>query len=284
MKRIHNTAVIDPEAVIGQGVEIGPFSIVEAGTVIGDGCRLASHVVIKRGTTLGNDNEVCEGAVLGGKPQHVAPGDHSGPLIIGHGNVIRENVTIHRALTASQSTVVGDQNLIMVNAHVAHDCRVGSHTIIANNVMMAGHVTLGDYAYLSGAVGIHQFCRVGAHAMVGGQAHVTKDIPPYVTVDGMTTRVVGLNVIGLRRRGYSREDLTQLKAAYRIIYRQGLTWAEVLDVLKHTFSSGPASDFHPFFAHGHRGFVLERRTPAAALVRLSRVSMAEEPAARRKAG
>ena len=223
-KRVHPTAYVDPQADLGCDVEIGPFSVVDAGARVGDRCRLSSHVAVKAGTTLGDDNDVSDGAILGGKPQHLARDLKIGLLEIGNGNIIRENVTIHRAMTEGQSTVVGNQTLVMVNAHIAHDCQIDDHAVITNNVMMAGHVQVGEYAYLSGAVGIHQFCRVGAHAMVGGQAHVKKDIPPFVTVDGMTTRVVGLNTIGLRRRGFTKDDINQLKAAYRIIYRNGLTW------------------------------------------------------------
>ncbi len=191
-----------------------------------------------------------------------------GRLIIGHSNNIRENVTMHAALKEQDSTIVGDHNLVMVNAHIAHDCQVGNHTILANNVMLAGHVTVADFAYLSGAVGVHQFCRIGAHCMVGGQARVIKDIPPYVTVDGHSTRVCGLNLIGLRRRGFTHDDIKQLKAAYRTIFRQGLTWVEVLETLERQFPTGPAAAFHEFFAGGRRGFTLERRTPPGATVPL----------------
>lgn len=265
---IHPTAVIDPQAVLGCQVSIGPFCVVEAGAVVGDRCRLGAGVVVKQRTTLGDDNDVDEGTVLGGRPQHVARHEQWGYLRIGSRNMIRENVTIHRAMAPEGFTTVGDDNLIMVNAHVAHDCRVGSHTIITNNVMLAGHVTVGDYAYLSGGVGVHQFCRIGSHAMVGGQSHINKDVPPYVTVDGLSTRVVGLNVIGLKRRGFTPDDILQLKQAYRIIYRHGLTWEQVLETLKATFTAGPAADFYPFLRVGQRGFILERRTPLDATIPL----------------
>jgi UDP-N-acetylglucosamine acyltransferase len=196
----------------------------------------------------------------------VAPGKRTADDRVGEH--IRENVTIHRALVPGETTLIGNENLIMVNAHVAHDCRIGDHTIITNNVMLAGHVTVGDYAYLSGGVGVHQFCRIGAHCMVGGQAHVKKDVPPYVTVDGQTTRVVGLNLIGLKRRGFSADDLAQLKAAYRIIYRQGWTWSEVLERLRVTFEAGPAMEFLTFLSDSRRGFLLERRTPHGATLPL----------------
>jgi len=266
--RIHSTAVIDPQATIGCDVSIGPFCIIEAGAVIGDGCRLAAHVVVKKGTTLGVCNEVDEYVVLGGRPQHIARHTCWGQVRIGARNMIREHVTVHGAMSADSVTVIGDENLLMVNAHVAHDCQVGNHTIITNNVMLAGHVTVGDYAYLSGGVGVHQFCRIGSHCMVGGQAHINKDVPPYVTVDGVSMRVVGLNLIGLRRRGFTAEQILELKQAYRIIYRQGLTWEQVLQALSTTFSSGPAADFHTFLSTGRRGFVFERRTPVEATIPL----------------
>ncbi|MGE3776500.1 MAG: hypothetical protein AB7F89_04890, partial [Pirellulaceae bacterium] len=155
---------------------------------------------------------------------------------------------------------------IMVQAHIAHDCSIGHRTVIANNVMLAGHVTVGEGANLSGAVGEHQFCRVGQFAMVGGQAHVNQDIPPYVTVDGESTTIVGLNVIGLRRAGFTAEDLDQLKQAYRIIFRSGMTWNETLRVLASTFDRGPAAQFHPFLSVGQRGFLRERRTPRSAAI------------------
>jgi UDP-N-acetylglucosamine acyltransferase len=285
---IHPTAVIDPQATIGCDVSIGPFCVVEAGAVIGDGSRLASHAVVRAGTVLGADNEVDEGAVLGGRPQHIARHTRWGCVRIGSRNMIREHATIHGAMAPDSVTVVGDDNLIMVNAHVAHDCQVGSHTIITNNVMLAGHVMVGDYAYLSGGVGVHQFCRIGSHAMVGGQSHINKDVPPYVTVDGLSTRVVGLNIIGLKRRGFTADEILQLKQAYRIIYRQGLTWEQVLQTLSATFTSGPAADFYPFLRAGQRGFILERRTPANATIPLPQLKVEPESsqiaAAQRKVG
>jgi UDP-N-acetylglucosamine acyltransferase len=142
---------------------------------------------------------------------------------------------------------------------VAHDCALGSRIVIANNVMLAGHVSVGDQAFLSGAAGVHQFCRIGRLAMVGGQAHLSKDVPPFVTIDGATTTVVGLNLVGLRRAGLTREDIGQLKAAYRIIYRSGLPWLEVLRQLQESFNTGPAAEFHAFFSSGRRGFTPQRR-------------------------
>lgn len=270
MSRIHPFALVSPQAEIGEHVAIGPFAVVEAGTMIGDGCTLAGRVTIKAGTILGPDNEIHEGTVVGGKPQHLRAGEQTGHVVIGRGNVIRENVTIHRGLKPGTETRVGDNNLIMVNAHIAHDCHVGNQVIIVNNVLLAGHVTVGDRAYLSGAAAVHQFCRIGSLAMVGGQSHISQDVPPYVTVDGKSTTIVGLNVIGMRRAGFTDQQLLELKAAYRVIYRSGLTWSATLETLAERFPSGPAADFLPFLSQGKRGFVQERRTPRAATVSYQR--------------
>lgn len=261
VSKIHPMAVISPDAVLGNDVTIGPFCVVEAGVKIGDECELASHVVVKTGTELGPRNHVYESTVLGGVPQHARHGGACGKLIIGAENVIREHVTIHRGMQPDGATTVGSNNLIMVGVHFAHDCHIGNHVIVTNSTGLAGHVVVEDRAYVSGQVGIHQFCRVGRLAMVGGQAHVVKDIPPFVTVDGATTMVVGLNLVGLRRAGYKHEDVHQLKEAYRLIYRSGLSWKEILVELPKQFATGPAAEFHQFFNGGTRGFTPERRFP-----------------------
>jgi UDP-N-acetylglucosamine acyltransferase len=265
---IHPTAVVSPKARLGQDVEIGPFCVVEPEASLGDGCILESRVTIKRGATLGKHNRVFDGTVLGGLPQHVHVPDVTGSLLIGDGNTLRENVTIHRALAEGQATVVGHHNLIMVNSHVAHDCRLGDYCILANNVMLAGHVQVDDRAYVSGAVGVHQFCRVGRLAMVGGQAHVVKDVPPFVTVDGVSTRVVGLNLVGLRRAGFQPAEIAQLKAAYRVIFRSGQLWETILAELSHEFTSGPAAEFAAFFRHNRRGFTPARQMPEVPTIKL----------------
>ncbi len=247
-------ALVSPMARIGENVEIGPYSVIEPDAEIGDGCRLESRVVVKRGTTPGTNNWVCAGAVLGGLPQHVHIPERPGRVLIGSGNTIRENVTVHRALADDDTTTIGDNNLLMVNVHVAHDCRVGNHTIFANNAMLAGHVTVGDRAYVSGAVAVHQFCRIGSYAMVGGQAHVIKDVPPYVTIDGLSSRVVGLNQIGLRRAGFGAEAICRLKEAYRVIFRSGLSWNDLLQRLRDEFGvMGPGARAPGFITAPLRG-------------------------------
>jgi UDP-N-acetylglucosamine acyltransferase len=265
---IHPLAVVSPLAEIAPGVKIGPYCVIEQNVKIGPDCVLENHVVVKEGTTLGARNRVFEGAVLGGLPQHVHIPERPGKVVIGSGNTIRENVTIHRALDENRTTVIGDNCLLMVNAHVAHDCQIGNNVILTNNVMLAGHITVGDRAYLSGAVGVHQFCRVGTLAMVGGQAHISQDVPPYVTIDGISSLVVGLNQVGLRRAGFDQTKVRQLKEAYRVIYRSGLMWKQILEILRTEFALGPAALFYEFLSTTKRGIVSERRMPPGATLKI----------------
>jgi len=232
---------------------------VENGVEIGDGCRLDNRVTIKKGSILGENNLVCEGVVIGGMPQHIAVPEICGNIVIGNGNVFRENATVHRSMKESGTTVIGDNSMFMVNSHVAHDCRIGNNVAIVNNVMLAGHVCVEDRAILSGAAAIHQFCRIGTLAMVGGQAHIVQDVPPFMIVDGLSSRIVGLNMIGLRRAGYPIEEIKQLKAAYRVLYRSETTWQEILKTLEETFTAGPAQKLVQFLTSSTRGILSERR-------------------------
>jgi UDP-N-acetylglucosamine acyltransferase len=268
---IHPLAAVSPYAILGNHVKIGPFTVVEPGVQIGDNTMLAARVVVRTGTTLGRNNVVCEGTVLGGMPQHLHIPEFPGSVVIGDGNVIRENVTVHRAMDAEKVTRIGNGCLLMVGSHVAHDCTVGNNVVLTNNSMLGGHVSVGDRAFLSGGAAVHQFCRVGRLAMVGGLARVTQDVPPFVMIDGGSAMVVGLNRVGLRRADFTSQQLTDLKAAYRIIYRSGLAWKEVLATLQTQFTSGPAAEFSTFFeSGGSRGYVQERRTPPGATVRIVR--------------
>ncbi len=283
---IHPLALVSPQAKLGRDVTIGPFAIVEPDVVIGDNCTLASRVIVKSGTTLGDNNQVFEGTVLGGYPQHTRMPEKLGRVEIGANNTFRENCTVHRALNEGNLTKIGSNNLLMVGAHVAHDCVLGNHAIFANNCLLGGFVQVGDRAFVSGAVGVHQFCRIGRLAMVGGCARVVQDIPPFVMVDGHSGLIVGLNLVGLRRNGFSAEEISQLKAAYRLIYRRGLRWVEVLEQLRSEFPTGPVTDFHTFFSQGTRGFVQERRMPPNATLKLRRASddEGEDRSLRAKAG
>ncbi len=283
---IHPQALVSPQARLGQDITVGPFCVVEPDVTVGEHCTLASRVVIKNGTTLGDHNQVFEGAVLGGFPQHTRMPERLGRVEIGSHNTIRENCTVHRALHEGTTTKVGHHNLLMVGAHVAHDCCVGDYTVLANNVLLGGFVTVNDRAFVSGAVGVHQFCRIGRLAMIGGCARVVQDVPPYVMIDGHSGLIVGLNLVGLRRNGHGAEDIAQLKAAYRLIYRRGLRWTEILEQLRLEFPTGPAADFLPFLSQGTRGFVQERRMPPNATLKLRRASddENERPGISAKAG
>lgn len=281
--QIHPLAVVHPAANLGRDIVVGPFSIIEEGSTIGDGCILESHVIVKTGTRMGPNNHVFEGAVLGGLPQHLRMPARVGNVVIGANNTIREQATVHRALEEGHSTFIGDNNFLMVGIHVAHDCRVGNNTIFANGAMLGGHVLVEDRAYISGNVGIHQFCRVGRLAMIGSLARVVQDIPPYVTIDGRSGCVVGLNTVGLRRNGFSHADINQLKAAYRVIYRSNLTWNEVLEQLRAEFSTGPAAHFAEFFSVGSRGIVHERRMPPRSALKIAEDTR-DEPVLRIRAG
>jgi UDP-N-acetylglucosamine acyltransferase len=284
--KIHPLAVVHPSVKLGHNVTIGPFAIIEAGAAIGHDCTLEARAVVKAGTTLGDNNHVFEGAVLGGLPQHVRMPERPGGLIIGSSNTVRENVTIHRAMEEGHLTIIGNNNLLMVNAHIAHDCHIGHHTIFANNAMMAGHVLVEDRAFISGGVAVHQFCRIGRMAMVGGQARVVKDVPPFVTIDGASNFVVGLNTIGLRRSGATTAEITELKIAYRLIYRSGLKWSEILDRLSSNFHEGLAGHFYAFLIGTQRGIAQERRFPAGATIKMPELAEPVQPAAqlRAKAG
>ena len=279
---IHPLSCVSSGAKIGENVEIGPFCVVEDGAVVGDGCKLKSHVIIKSNATIGKNNIFFEGAVIGGLAQHVVMPQNPGRVVMGDDNVVREAVTIHCGLTDGKLTTVGNSNFFMVNAHIAHDCTVGNNVILTNNSLLAGHVTVGDRAFISGAVAVHQFCNVGTLAMVGGQAHINKDVPPFVTVDGLSSLVVGLNSVGLRRAGYRASDLKQLKQAYRLIYNAGLPWKEVLDRLEKDFSEEPCAEFRRFFENTTRGIVNERRMPRGATLKIRKPE--ETPAVKKAVG
>jgi UDP-N-acetylglucosamine acyltransferase len=266
--QIHPTAVVDSRAELGRDCLVGPFCVIEADTVIGDGCRIEARVVVKSRTKLGCHNEIGEGSVIGGKAQHLHAHEPGGSLTIGDHNRIRENVTIHRGWNNDATTTIGDCNMLMVGSHVGHDCRVGNHCVLVNHVLLGGHVQLEDRAYLGGATAVHQFCRVGRLAMIGGLSRVVQDVPPFVMVEGGLTQIVGLNKVGLRRNGYTPEQIVQLKEAYRVIYREGLRWSEVLAILKANFSTGPAAAFFEFLKAGRRGFVQERRISRKATLKI----------------
>ena len=227
--RIDPRAVVDPAARIGRDAEIGPFCVVGPGAVIGDRCRLESHVVVQGGTELGEDNIVSPMASLGGPPQDIKYGGEPTRLVIGRGNRIREFVTMNRGTAGGGGvTRVGDGGLFMAYAHVAHDCRVGNNTIFGNAATLAGHVEVGDEANVGAYSGVHQFCRVARHAFIGGYSVVTRDALPWVTTVGNRAKAYGVNIVGLKRRGYPRETVDAIKRCYALLFRSKLQLEEAL--------------------------------------------------------
>ena len=231
--RIHPTAIVDSSAKIGEGVQIGPYSVVGADVEIGDGCEIASHVVLSGPTKLGKNNRIYQFSTVGqDTPDKKYQGEPT-TLVIGDNNVIREGVTIHRGTVQDRGeTTIGNDNLLMAYAHIGHDSVIGNHTILVNNVALAGHVYVRDWAILSGYTLVHQFCTIGEHAFTGMGAGIGKDVPAYVMVAGNPAEAKTINAEGLRRRGFSREEIALISKAYKIVYRRGLTTDEALESLK----------------------------------------------------
>lgn len=215
---IHSTAIVDASAEIGEGVTIGPYSIVGPQVSIGEGTRLGPHVLIERDTSVGADCAIHKGAVLGTDPQDLKYAGEPTHLVIGDRTIVREYATLNRGTAARGLTKIGEDCLLMAYTHVAHDCELGDHVILSNSVNMGGHVTIGDWAIVGGLTPIHQFVRIGEHAFVGGATRVAKDVPPYVKAAGSPMQLYGLNSVGLQRRGFSDEIRMELKRAYRLFF------------------------------------------------------------------
>ena len=227
MSRIHATALVDPGAELANDVAIGAFSIIGPKVRIGPGCWIGPHVVVTGRTTIGCNNRIFQFASIGEEPQDKKYAGEDTELIIGNDNTIRELCTFSRGtVQGGGKTIIGSNNWIMACVHIAHDCRLGDNIIMANNASLAGHVTVGDWAVLSGYSLIHQFCNVGEHSFTSFASYVNQSIPPYVTVSGEKARVKGVNSEGLKRRGYTQEQIQQIKRAYKLLYRSGLTLAE----------------------------------------------------------
>ncbi len=223
MTAVHATAIVDATAELDGSVSVGPYAVIGTGVKVGAGTTIGAHCVIEGPTTIGRDNRISSHAALGCAPQDKKYQGEPTELHIGDRNTIFQFCTFSRG-TAQDAGVtrVGDDNWVMAYVHVAHDVQLGSHTILANNATLAGHVHVGDWAIIGGLTGVHQFCHVGAHVMTGFQSHVSQDVPPYMTVAGNPLAVHGFNVEGLRRRGFSRERIALVKQMHRLLYRDGL--------------------------------------------------------------
>ncbi len=252
---IHPTAIVDPAARLGRDVVIGPFAIVEGNVEIGDGCTIGPRASVLAYTTLGAGCRLHTGAVLGDLPQDLAFTNESSYVKLGKNNVIREYVTIHRGTKPGTETVLGDGCFLMGGAHVAHNCKLGNGVILANGATLAGYVEVGDRAFVSGSVLVHQFVRVGRLAMMGGGSAVSKDVPPFCMMRALDlNRVTCLNLIGLKRAGLTPDQRQQVKQAFQVLYRDGLTVTDAVARMRERFPEGsPAREMAEFAATSKRG-------------------------------
>ena len=230
--QIHSSAIISPKAKIESTVTIGPFSIIGDNVSIGANTVVGAHCVIEGKTAIGNDCQIFTGAVIGSRPQDLKFKGEDVFLEIGNNNIIREYCTLNPGTGQGGKTGVGDNNLLMAYSHVAHDCRIGSGCVLANNSTLAGHVTIEDKAVVGGIVAIHQFVRVGMLSIIGGCSKVVQDIPPFSTCDGHPARVYGLNLIGLRRKGVSRESIRQIDQVFKLIFNSGLSAKHAIEKIE----------------------------------------------------
>ncbi len=237
---IHPSAIVADSARIADDVEIGPYTLIGDEVEIAAGCRIGGHVVINGPTRIGSDNRIYQFASIGDDPQDKKYAGEATRLEIGRGNTIREFVTISRGTVQDEGvTVIGDDNWIMAYVHIAHDCRIGSHTVLANNATVAGHVHVGDHVIMGGFSGAHQFCRIGPHAFLAMYSGIGQDVPAYTMAAGQPAVPRGINVEGLKRRGFTPEQLRNIKNAYRVLYRQGLKLADAVAELERLAASQP---------------------------------------------
>ena len=233
MSRIDPRAVVSPQANLADDVEVGPFAVIGPDVTIGPGCRIGAHAIVNGPTVLGSDNQVFQFASLGDAPQDKKYKGEPTRLEVGDRNVFREYVTVNRGtVTGRAVTRIGSDNMLLAYTHVAHDCLLGDHIVLSNLVMLAGHVDLGDWVIMSGFSGVHQFTKVGAHAFIGNMTAVTRDVPPYVLAAGQPAEPRSVNSEGLKRRGFSEEQIRAIRNAYRVLYRSDLRLEEALPRLE----------------------------------------------------
>ena len=261
MSQIHPTAIIEPGAQLDESVEVGPYAIIGAHVQIGARTTIGSHSVIEGHTIIGSDNRIGHYASVGGRPQDMKYKDEPTRLEIGDRNTIREFTTIHTGTVQDNGlTLIGSDNWIMAYVHVGHDCRLGDNIVMSSNAQLAGHVTIGDHAIVGGMSGVHQFVRIGAHSMLGGASALVQDIPPFVIAAGNKAEPHGINVEGLRRRGFSAEAISALRTAYRVVYKSGATLEEAKIQLRELAAAGgdgdvPVTAFADFIDASQRGII-----------------------------
>ena len=251
---IHPTAIIDETAELAADVSVAPYAVIGPNVVIGARSKIGAHVAIERDTVIGEDCRVHAGAVLGGDPQDLKYAGEASRLVVGDRTVVREFVTLNRGSAARGSTDVGTDCLIMAYAHVAHDCVIGDHVVIANAVNMGGHAIVGDWVVIGGMSAVHQFAHIGDHAFIGGMSAVRKDVPPYVKASGNPMRLFGLNAVGLQRRGFTSETRTEIRRAYRILFQSKKNLGDAMDEVRSTLELSPQLEhFLQFIERSKRG-------------------------------
>lgn len=247
---------IHPGAQIGANVEIGSYVTIEDDVVIGDGCILMPNAVVLAGTRLGKNCKIHHSAVVGGEPQDLKFEGEYSTLEIGDGTTIREFATINRGTNAAGTTVIGKNCLLMAYTHVAHDCIIGDNVVLANNVNIAGHVEIGDHAVLGGTAAVHQFVKIGKHVMLGGGSLLRKDVPPYITAARNPVKFMGLNRVGLTRRGFSIDQIKNIDEIYKLVFQSHLNKKEAIEVISSTFENSPEKEaIVNFFAQSERGII-----------------------------
>ncbi|VFP82960.1 acyl-ACP--UDP-N-acetylglucosamine O-acyltransferase [Candidatus Erwinia haradaeae] len=254
---IHPSSIVEEGAVIGAGVRISPFCVIGANVSIGAGTVLKSHVIVNGHTSIGKNNILWPFSSVGDVNQDRKYASEPTRVEIGDRNHIRESVTIHRGtIQAAGITRIGDDNLLMVNAHIAHDCVVGSHCVLSNNVTLAGHVCVDDFAIIGGMTAVHQFCIIGSYVMVGGCSGVTQDVPPYIIAQGNHAKPFGINLVGLQRHGFSKEALNAIRSSYKMLYRSGKTLDQIKPEIASIANDHPeVQPFYDFFARSTRGLI-----------------------------
>jgi UDP-N-acetylglucosamine acyltransferase len=251
------TARVHPDARIGPQVQIGEFAIIEQDVEIGAYCRVEPYVYVKRWTTLGERNEISAGTVLGTDPLDKNFTGQRSYLRIGNGNIIREHYTISRGTQPESVTEIGDGNYVMTSGHIAHNCKIGNNTVIASCALVAGHVEVEDQAFISGGVVIHQYSKIGRLAMIGGNSRVNLDVPPFFLYTDFNVRPNGLNVVGLKRAGFTGEEIAALKKAYKILYRSGLKLDQALERIQREIDSEHTRHLVDFIRRSERGICRE---------------------------
>jgi len=260
--KAHKTAIVSSKANVAEGVEIGPYSVVEDGVTIGPGSRLSAYVYIHKGTTIGTECKMHTGVVLGDEPQDMAFKGGETFLEIGDRNVFREHVTIHRGTDEGSSTVVGNDCYFMALSHAAHNCAIGNNVIICNNTMLAGHVKVDDKAFISASCLIHQFARVGTIAMMAGGVRINRDLPPYMVAEN-DNMVGSFNIVGLKRAGFSSEARSAIKQAYNLLYRSDLNLSNALSEIEKSNPCEEVKDLLEFIKSAKRGICFSRSNRAS---------------------